>query len=133
MPSSSTSGLQDRDFPGSPVVKTLHFQCRVCRFDPWSGKQDTTYGTSWQGGRGFWWQITEISTAAWNRRVQDGSGLQSCGSQGSALSTRIHSLHLSLLPRVVTSVKAGFLRMAVTPGKNEFPSFLHARDRSASP
>ena len=25
VPSSSTSGLQDRDFPGSPVVKTLHF------------------------------------------------------------------------------------------------------------
>ena len=25
------------DFPGSPVVKTQHFQCRGCRFDPWSG------------------------------------------------------------------------------------------------
>ena len=24
-----------RDFPDGPVVKTLHFQCRWCRFDPW--------------------------------------------------------------------------------------------------
>ena len=23
------------DFPGDPVVKTLHFQCRKCRFDLW--------------------------------------------------------------------------------------------------
>ena len=22
------------DFPGGPVVKTLYFQCRGCRFDP---------------------------------------------------------------------------------------------------
>ena len=26
------------DFPGSPVVKTLHFHCWEPRFDPWSGK-----------------------------------------------------------------------------------------------
>ena len=26
-----------RDFPGGPVVKTAHFHCRGCRFDPWSG------------------------------------------------------------------------------------------------
>ena len=26
-----------RDFPGSPVVKTLHFHCRGHRFDPWLG------------------------------------------------------------------------------------------------
>ena len=26
-----------RDFPGSPVVKTLHSQCRRRGFDPWSG------------------------------------------------------------------------------------------------
>ena len=25
-----------RDFPDGPVVKTLHFQCRWCRFDSWS-------------------------------------------------------------------------------------------------
>ena len=25
------------DFSGSPVVKTLGFQCRECRFSPWSG------------------------------------------------------------------------------------------------
>ena len=25
------------DFPGGPVVKTSHFQCRGCGFDPWSG------------------------------------------------------------------------------------------------
>ena len=26
------------DFPGGPAVTTLSFQCRVCRFDPWSRK-----------------------------------------------------------------------------------------------
>ena len=26
-----------RDFPGSPVVKTLYFQCREHRLDPWLG------------------------------------------------------------------------------------------------
>ena len=26
-----------RDFPGGPVIKTLHFQCRGGRFNPWSG------------------------------------------------------------------------------------------------
>ena len=25
------------DFPGGPVAKTLSFQHRGCRFDPWSG------------------------------------------------------------------------------------------------
>ena len=25
------------DFPGGPVVKTLHFHCRGLGFDPWSG------------------------------------------------------------------------------------------------
>ena len=24
------------DFPGGPVVKTLHFECRGHRFDPWA-------------------------------------------------------------------------------------------------
>ena len=27
-----------RDFPGSPVVQTLHFHCVGPRFDPWLGK-----------------------------------------------------------------------------------------------
>ena len=27
-----------RDFPGGPVVKALHFQCRGYRFNSWSGK-----------------------------------------------------------------------------------------------
>ena len=26
-----------RDFPGGAVVKNLHFHCRGCRFNPWSG------------------------------------------------------------------------------------------------
>ena len=26
-----------RDFPSGPVAKTLCFQCRGCRFNPWSG------------------------------------------------------------------------------------------------
>ena len=25
------------DFPGGPVVRTLHFQCRGHRFNPWLG------------------------------------------------------------------------------------------------
>ena len=29
--------LQEGDFPGGPVVKTLGFQCKGRRFDPWSG------------------------------------------------------------------------------------------------
>ena len=29
--------LNMRDFTGSPVVKTLHFQCRGHRFHPWLG------------------------------------------------------------------------------------------------
>ena len=27
----------DRDFPGSPAIKTLRFRCRGHEFDPWSG------------------------------------------------------------------------------------------------
>ena len=26
-----------KEFPGGPVVRTLHFHCRGHRFDPWSG------------------------------------------------------------------------------------------------
>ena len=26
-----------RDFPGGPVLRTLHFHCRGHGFDPWSG------------------------------------------------------------------------------------------------
>ena len=29
-------------FPGSPVAKTMCFQCRGCRFDAWSGNWDPT-------------------------------------------------------------------------------------------
>ena len=29
-------------FPGGPVVKTLHFQCRGHEFDPWLGNWDPT-------------------------------------------------------------------------------------------
>ena len=28
---------KDRDFPGHPVVKILHFHCMGQGFDPWSG------------------------------------------------------------------------------------------------
>ena len=30
--------INNQDFPDNPVVKTLHCQCRGCRFDPWSGQ-----------------------------------------------------------------------------------------------
>ena len=32
-----SNGLSLRDFPGSPVVKTLCFQCMGHGFNPWSG------------------------------------------------------------------------------------------------
>ena len=35
------------DFPGSPVVKTLCFQCRVFGFDPWLENQDPTGCVVW--------------------------------------------------------------------------------------
>ena len=35
------------DFTGSPVVKTLCSQCNGCRFDPWSGNQDSACCTAW--------------------------------------------------------------------------------------
>ena len=31
-----------RDFPGGPVAKTMHFQCRGHGFDPWLGSEDPT-------------------------------------------------------------------------------------------
>ena len=30
------------NFPGGPVVNTLHFQCRGRGLDPWSGNYDPT-------------------------------------------------------------------------------------------
>ena len=33
---------KSQDFPDSSGVKTLHFQCRRCEFDPWSRNQDST-------------------------------------------------------------------------------------------
>ena len=34
---STTFKKLPKDFPGSPVVKTLHFQYKEHRFDPWLG------------------------------------------------------------------------------------------------
>ena len=31
---------QNREFPGGPVVKTLHFHCKGHRFDPWLGNKN---------------------------------------------------------------------------------------------
>ena len=30
------------DFPGGPMVETLHVHCRGCRFNPWSWNWDPT-------------------------------------------------------------------------------------------
>ena len=35
------------DFPGSPVVKTLHFQCRGHGFDHWLETKDPTKDAVW--------------------------------------------------------------------------------------
>ena len=37
----------NRDFSGSPVIKTPCFQFRGCEFDPWSGNQDPTCHNAW--------------------------------------------------------------------------------------
>ena len=34
-PEQSLKG-EGRDFPGGPVVRTLHLGCRGCKFHPWS-------------------------------------------------------------------------------------------------
>ena len=36
-----------REFPGSPVVRALHFHCREHRFNPWSGNSDPKCYTVW--------------------------------------------------------------------------------------
>ena len=41
-----TTKCKDRDLPGSPVVKTPHFPCRGCRFDPYLGNEDPTCHTA---------------------------------------------------------------------------------------
>ena len=43
--SSHLEYLYFRDFPGSPVVKTWHYQCRGRRLDPWYGDQGSTCHT----------------------------------------------------------------------------------------
>ena len=40
--------LQTRDFPDSPVVKTLCFHFKEHGFNPWSGNLDPTNCTVWQ-------------------------------------------------------------------------------------
>ena len=37
----------DVDFPGGPVVRTLYFQCRGLRFNPWSGSYDPKCHVAW--------------------------------------------------------------------------------------
>ena len=34
------------DFPGGPVTKTLHSQCRGTRFNPWLGKTRFPHATT---------------------------------------------------------------------------------------
>ena len=41
-----TENLEAADFPADPVVKTPHFHCRGCRFDPWSGKFRMQHGAA---------------------------------------------------------------------------------------
>ena len=40
-----------RDFPSLPVVKTLHSQCRMTKFNPWSGNQILQVATKTQSSQ----------------------------------------------------------------------------------
>ena len=51
------------DFPGFPVIKTLHFHCRGYTFNPWwakfhmlwgAAKKKKTYSKYWRGKNIFW-------------------------------------------------------------------------------
>lgn len=42
----TTSTVNKGNVPGDPVVKTPHFQCKGCRFDPWC-KLDPTCCLVW--------------------------------------------------------------------------------------
>ena len=35
------------DFPSSPVIRTLHFHCKGCEFNPWTG--NNILHTVWHG------------------------------------------------------------------------------------
>ena len=43
----STQITQDQEFPGGPVVKTLHSHCQGPGFNPWSGNWDSTSQVTW--------------------------------------------------------------------------------------
>ena len=38
----SSQNVSSEDFPSGPMVKTLSYQYREHRFDPWQGNQDPT-------------------------------------------------------------------------------------------
>ena len=40
---SSPTETPSWDFPGRPVTKALHFQCKGAEFDPWPGNKDPGY------------------------------------------------------------------------------------------
>ena len=42
-----TLGIEKWSFPGSPVVKTLSFQCKGYGFDPWLGNEDSMCQGLW--------------------------------------------------------------------------------------
>ena len=38
---------REASLPGCPVAKSLHFRCRGCKFDPWSGSYGPTCHVLW--------------------------------------------------------------------------------------
>ena len=42
---------QSWDFPGGPVVKTVHSQCEGHRFHPWSGNLHSACNAAWPKSR----------------------------------------------------------------------------------
>ena len=51
------------DFPGGPVAKTLHSQCRGPRFDPWTGNY-ILHATTKSSHGGLPWGLMVKNTPA---------------------------------------------------------------------
>ena len=62
-----TLKIGGRDFPGGPVAKALHSQCRGPGFNPWSGKLDPTCHLSEFSCRS--WKVSCASTTTQHSQI----------------------------------------------------------------